>query len=161
MGGEGDRRHVRDLRRAGSGRVDTPGPRRSRVPDVLVMQQADPDAEVEPAAEHGMDAGRDQGARGAAGGAADEPAKAGASMNRLDPRELADQLRDDAEQAIEQAVADLGGAAYTGRDATRVLLGYADMTSTTGGRRPGPLARPERWRQSFALKLALAVRGVL
>lgn len=63
--------------------------------------------------------------------------------------------------AVERAIADLGGAAYTRRDATRVLLGYADLTSTDGARRPGPLARPGRWRQSFALKLALAVRGVL
>jgi hypothetical protein len=63
--------------------------------------------------------------------------------------------------AVECAVADLGGRCYTGRDATRVLLGYADLTSTNGTRRPGPLARPARWRQSFALKLALAIRGVL
>lgn len=50
---------------------------------------------------------------------------------------------------------------FTMRDAVRVLLGYADMTSTDGSRRPGPLCRPERWRQSFALKLGLALRGVL
>ena len=51
--------------------------------------------------------------------------------------------------------------AYTMCDAVRVLLAYADMTSTDGTRRPGPLARPERWRQSFALKLGMALRGVL
>ena len=51
--------------------------------------------------------------------------------------------------------------AYTMRDAVRVLLAYSDITSTDGTRRPGPLARPERWRQSFALKLSLALRGVL
>lgn len=62
---------------------------------------------------------------------------------------------------LERAIAHLGGPAYTRRDATRVLLAYADMTTTSGERRPGPLARPERWRQSFALKLAFAVRGVL
>lgn len=50
---------------------------------------------------------------------------------------------------------------YSMRDAVRVLLGYADMVSTDGMRRPGPLARPERWRQSFALKLGLALRGCL
>lgn len=64
-------------------------------------------------------------------------------------------------EAVERAVYHLGGRAYTRRDATRVLLGYADMTSVEGHSRPGPLARPERWRQSFALKLALALRGVL
>lgn len=63
--------------------------------------------------------------------------------------------------AVEHAIARLGGREYTRQDAMRVLLGYADMTSTDGARRPGPLARPERWRQSFALKLSLAVRGVL
>jgi len=62
---------------------------------------------------------------------------------------------------VSNAVALLGGAVYTMRDATRVLLGYADMTSTDGTRRPGPLCRPEMWRKSFALKLALAIRGVL
>lgn len=51
--------------------------------------------------------------------------------------------------------------AYTMRDAVRLLLGYADITSTDGTRRPGPLARPDRWRQSFALKLGMALRGVL
>lgn len=63
--------------------------------------------------------------------------------------------------AVSDAVRSLGGAEYTMRDATRVLLGYADMTSTGGVRRSGPLARQERWRKSFALKLALAIRGVL
>lgn len=64
-------------------------------------------------------------------------------------------------EAVELAVAHLGGRTYTARDATRVLLGYADMTFSNGMRRPGPLARPERWRVSFALKLALALRGLL
>jgi len=63
--------------------------------------------------------------------------------------------------AVDRAVEHLGGRAYRLRDATRVLLAYADITSTGGARRPGPLARPGRWRQSFALKLALAIRGVL
>lgn len=64
-------------------------------------------------------------------------------------------------EAVDRAIANLGGPAYTGRDATRGLLAYADMTTTSGDRLVGPLVRPERWRQSFALKLALAVRGVL
>lgn len=64
-------------------------------------------------------------------------------------------------EAVGYAIAQLGGAAYTRRDATRVLLGYADLTSTDGARRPGPLLRPLWWRQSFAFKLALALRGVL
>lgn len=62
---------------------------------------------------------------------------------------------------IESAIAHLGGREYTRHDAIRVLLAYADITSTDGSRRPGPLARPERWRQSFALKLGLALRGLL
>lgn len=64
-------------------------------------------------------------------------------------------------EAAECAITNLGGRFYTGRDATRVLLGYADLTSTDGSRRPAPLARRERWRVSFALKLALAIRGLL
>lgn len=76
-------------------------------------------------------------------------------------RQPGDREREAVERAIEHALAGLGGRAYTRRDATRVLLGYADITSTDGARRPGPLARPERWRQSFALKFALALRGVL
>lgn len=63
--------------------------------------------------------------------------------------------------AVARAIADLGGPEYTTRDLTRTLLGYADLTLTDGVIKPGPLARPECWRQSFALKLALAVRGVL
>jgi hypothetical protein len=63
--------------------------------------------------------------------------------------------------AVESAVACLGGRSYTYRDALRVLLGYADITSTDGSRRPGPLCRAARWRQSCALRLALALRGVL
>lgn len=56
----------------------------------------------------------------------------------------------------------LGGPEYTKRDATRALLGFADLTRGDGSLiAPGPLARPERWRQSFAFKLALAIRGVL
>lgn len=82
-------------------------------------------------------------------------------MAAFDPREVREQLASGAADAIDRAIADLGGHEYTKRDAGRVLLGYADLTSADGSRRPGPLARPERWRQSFALKLALAVRGVL
>lgn len=67
----------------------------------------------------------------------------------------------DVELAVGHAIADLGGRTYTSRDATRVLLGYADITTTAGDRRPGPLARPVRWRNSFALKLGLALRGLL
>lgn len=63
--------------------------------------------------------------------------------------------------AVADAVARLGGREYTMRDATRVLLGYADLTSADGTRRPGPLCRPVHWRRSFALKLTMAVRGVL
>lgn len=56
----------------------------------------------------------------------------------------------------------LGGPECTMRDATRVFAGYADLTNAAGKViAPGPLARPERWRQSFAFKLALAIRGVL
>lgn len=64
-------------------------------------------------------------------------------------------------RAVKFAISHLGGPIYTRRDATRVLLGYADLTSADGTRRPGPLCRPERWRQSFAIKLAMAIRGVL
>lgn len=85
---------------------------------------------------------------------AGDAAKAGARVNEPE-------VRTTASDAVESAVDDLGGREYTRRDATRVLLGYADMGMVSGERRPGPLARPERWRQSFALKLALAVRGVL
>jgi hypothetical protein len=70
-------------------------------------------------------------------------------------------LSDAAHVAIERATRDLGGRGYTSRDATRVLLGYADLAFTDGGRRPGPLGQPSRWRTSFALKLALALRGLL
>lgn len=63
--------------------------------------------------------------------------------------------------AVRSAISSLGGPVYTRRDATRVLLAYADLTSRDGTRRPGPLARPERWRQSYALKLTMAIRGVL
>lgn len=87
----------------------------------------------------------------------------------FDPGRVRDQLvseryREPGEaerEAVEHAVARLGGREYTKRDAGRVLLGYADLTMADGTRRHGPLARPERWRQSFALKLALAVRGIL
>ncbi len=67
----------------------------------------------------------------------------------------------DQQWAVMSAVHNLGGPEYTRRDAGRALLGYADLTATDGTRRPGPLARPERWRQSFALRLALAIRGLL
>lgn len=66
-----------------------------------------------------------------------------------------------AADAVADAVVRLGGPQYTKRDAVRVLLGYADLTFADGRRKPGPLARPERWRQSFALQLSMAIRGVL
>lgn len=75
-------------------------------------------------------------------------------MAAFDPRELHGQLvsecyREPGErerEAVDRAVDNLGGSAYTRRDATRVLLALR-----------GP--DRHRWRQSFALKLA--VRGVL
>lgn len=63
--------------------------------------------------------------------------------------------------AVDDAIQHLGGREYVLRDASRVLLGYADLTFAGGERRPGPLCRPERWRRSFAPKLALALRGLL
>lgn len=64
-------------------------------------------------------------------------------------------------EAIDRTASHLGGREYTQRDATRVLLGYVDLTFADGRRTPGPLVRPERWRQSFALKLSHALRGIL